>query len=769
MPEIRNYQVLQFPKGARKPRPPDYVTTPDAAKLGIFPHDGILHPPPHFFSVPYDHVPAFLLTSGRLTDAGLNDEDEQSLQASPRGVRITQFLYFVKLLKPSEHLKHHGEPRTVRPSTLKLPRVRVLAEIPAEEREGSDDTFSRRRLRRMETTHADPHPRAHTHSTASGSASLLRTTPSSGSEGAGGPGAKARPVVFSHWIAIRTRVPPRLCRLWSTAREAPPLFLWTSTSGFRAGPGAVRVVIRIGISLRICINAGCDCEYDIFPPAPAVAFASVGVCSAVFLAVVTVVVAVQDTSERRTVVVNTAHAVKVHALVAVIIRAARVPVPGIVNAVAVTANAEGIWVASKQLLPSPLLSHFSLGQNANHLLPLRSPRHLRTPSLPAALALLPLRAKPTLAMSIHIHAPAPISSSSSSQHHVLPPSSQQQRRSQSRSRSRPSSPSYTSAQLPPALPPTSPLARPPMTRPPSRSERLLRDTLRKAEEQERMASLVALTSPNSLFGVVTSPPLAPAFVLSSPKSQQRRHVRRNTSSSSATDASFASIDYFKNGPDVDAFEAEHDDDEEEEEEDDDEVDEQDWLWRTRSATSASSSSSVHLTHQAHPQQQPHFYASARSPGLARKDSTDRSPGYTYARSRAHTDPTGAGASALSPPPPDQVYGSPVSPRAHLQRSAKSAPNVRPPGTHSKRTSADFTLGSGSSETKEPGTMTPHEAVLRTRLEGVLRGAVKEQKRRTRSRERGTSGSGSGTSNSNSMASSRNLSGEGSEFFFGGVE
>jgi len=353
-------------------------------------------------------------------------------------------------------------------------------------------------------------------------------------------------------------------------------------------------------------------------------------------------------------------------------------------------------------------------------------------------------------MSIQIHAPAPIMStrplSPPSHHQPLP-----RRRSQSSSRSRPSSPAPINTQLP-LLPPTSPLARPPMTRPPSRSEKLLRDTLRKAEEQERMASFASLTSPPLLSGF-TSPPLAPAFVLgpkpsSSSPPAPRRHVRRNTSSSSATDASFGSVDYFKGGQsqDVDAFDPEED-------EDMDEVDEQGWLWRTRSATSASSSSSVHLTSQT--QSQGYYYA-------ARTDKA--TSGYT--RSRAHTDPTGGEKTGLSPPA-ELVYGTPVSPRAALQRSAKSSPNVTRP-SRSKRTSAEYTSHDNTLLMKENGTMTPHEAVLKARLEGVLRGA-KEQERRARSRDRGGSGSGSGSGSgaSNSMASSRNLSGEG-DFFFGGA-
>ena len=62
-------------------------------------------------------------------------------------------------------------------------------------------------------------------------------------------------------------------------------------------------------------------------------------------------------------------------------------------------------------------------------------------------------------------------------------------------------------------------------------------------------------------------------------------------------------------------------------------------------------------------------------------------------------------------------------------------------------------------------MTPHEAVLRNKLEGVLKNA-KAQNRRTRSAERRDPDSGFSSGSGNStMASSRNMSGEG-DFFFG---
>ncbi|THH31405.1 hypothetical protein EUX98_g2795 [Antrodiella citrinella] len=211
----------------------------------------------------------------------------------------------------------------------------------------------------------------------------------------------------------------------------------------------------------------------------------------------------------------------------------------------------------------------------------------------------------------------------------------------------------------------------------------------------------------------------------------------------------AATHYFRSGQPQDVDDALDPDDDEEM----DEVDEQEWLWRTRSATSASSSSSLHLTGQPQPPQA-HYYA-------VRTD--NKASGYS--RSRAHTDPSGAEKVGLAHAA-EIPYGSPVSPRTALQRSAKSAPNVVR-GSHSKRTSAEYNKAHDSVlMMKENSTMTPHEAVLKARLEGVLRGA-KEQERRARSRDREGSGSGSGSGTSNSMASSRNLSGEG-DFFFEGV-
>lgn len=316
-------------------------------------------------------------------------------------------------------------------------------------------------------------------------------------------------------------------------------------------------------------------------------------------------------------------------------------------------------------------------------------------------------------MSIQIHSPAPILSSRP----TSPPSrSNSHHRSTSRSKSRPTSPLQPSAQLPP-LP-----LRPPMARPSSRSERLLRDTLRRAEEHDRLANLAALPSP-SIFGASQ-----PAHGFSAP----RRHVRRNTNSSTGTDGSLEGSDYFR--PEVNGISQDEQQD----------ADEGGWLWRTRSATSVSSSSSGH--HQTQSRMPPPRQQVAGS-----------------SRHRSHTDPTGGRIQEQQ-----FAYGTPTSPpmsaRAQLQRSPKSVPNV----SRSSRTSLDNhampDCGCGVS-----AGMTPHEVVLRSRLENVLRGA-KEQERRDLERDRerqreSQTASGSGSGSGNSMASSRNMSGEG-EWFFG---
>ena len=108
------------------------------------------------------------------------------------------------------------------------------------------------------------------------------------------------------------------------------------------------------------------------------------------------------------------------------------------------------------------------------------------------------------------------------------------------------------------------------------------------------------------------------------------------------------------------------------------------------------------------------------------------------------------------------YGTPVSPspaRAQLQRAAKSSSSVPRRHSHSQSMSSRAPLD------QEVYAATPHEAVLKSRLEGVLKNA-KAHDRRPRSVERRDPDSGFSSGSGNStMASSRNMSGEG-DFFFG---
>ncbi|KAI0358699.1 hypothetical protein OH77DRAFT_1494313 [Trametes cingulata] len=329
--------------------------------------------------------------------------------------------------------------------------------------------------------------------------------------------------------------------------------------------------------------------------------------------------------------------------------------------------------------------------------------------------LVPPRARPTLAMSLQVHAPTPVMSTRPMSP-PLPSSTRPRSRSRPPSSSRPCSPLSSTAPLPP---------RPPMTRPPSRSERLLRDTLRRAEEQDRIAKS---TSPPS-FTLSPSPPtsnLPPSVVdmfascrLPAAAHGGRRH-RRNTSSSMQSESS---CDYF----DGEVL----DEDSHEEEED------AGWLWRANSAGSISSMSSGH--------------------------------GYGHAYYPARPSP---GRKADSVP-----YGTPASPspaRAQLQRAAKSSPTV--PRRHSHSQSVSHVAAHPPSRTSvdgerpgcschQPGApLTPHEAVLRSKLEGVLKSAANGGSR-TRSTERREAEHGLSSGSGNSMASSRNLSGEG-DFFFG---
>ncbi|KAI0829782.1 hypothetical protein BC628DRAFT_1067827 [Trametes gibbosa] len=318
------------------------------------------------------------------------------------------------------------------------------------------------------------------------------------------------------------------------------------------------------------------------------------------------------------------------------------------------------------------------------------------------------RARATLAMSLQVHTPTPIMSSG-----PLPrvPSS-----TRPRSRSRPpsspsSSPLTSSVPLPP---------RPPMARPPSRSERLLRDTLRRVEEQER------ISKPHASFTLSPPPPtsnIPPSVVdmfatcrLPAAAHSGRRH-RRNTSSSARSDSS------------CDFFDSEPLDEDSQEEEDGR------WLWDINSA-GALASASVHRSPAYHPTRLPHGRKEESIP-----------------------------------------YGTPSSPspaQAQLQRAAKSTPTV--PRRHSHSQSASHVTThppprspvdrehSSPSARHHSSQLTPHEVVLRSKLEGILKNTANGGSR-TRSTERRGADHGLSSGSGNSMASSRNLSVEG-DFFFG---
>lgn len=264
-----------------------------------------------------------------------------------------------------------------------------------------------------------------------------------------------------------------------------------------------------------------------------------------------------------------------------------------------------------------------------------------------------------------------------------------------------------------------------MTRPPSRSEKLLRDTLRKAEEHERLAN------------PIPSGPVGPTSTKRGEKGS-RRHRRSTTSSSVSTDVSF---DAFDNQDEVNmniviARAQVH----AQEQEDDDE-----WLWRSRRGTSASTDES---SSSGNGHQQQHHTHTQQQAKLARNKSLDYGAGSASAYMRAYAD------SQIVQTQAQLAYGTPTSPsRVEPRRSSKSSPTVPKSRVHSNTVSGVYTSEGAYYET-------PHEAVLRSRLEGVLRGA-----NRARSGERRKeTGSGSGSGSGNSMASSRNLSGEG-DFFF----
>lgn len=294
---------------------------------------------------------------------------------------------------------------------------------------------------------------------------------------------------------------------------------------------------------------------------------------------------------------------------------------------------------------------------------------------------------------------------------ALPSTARPRSRSRPPPSSRPSSPLTSSVPLP---------QRPPMPRPPSRSERLLRDTLRRAEEQDRIGKphpapsfTLAPSSPGSHIPPSVTDMFATCRVPAVP-SGGRRH-RRNTSSSVQSESS---CDYFEGEP--------LDEDSQEDEED------SGWLWRANTVGSVAPSG--------------HGYGHTHYPAPARK------------------------AENVS-------YGTPASPspaRAQLQRAATSSPTVPRRHSHSQsvshvaahppsRTSIDGERP-GRSRQQPNAPLTPHEAVLRSKLEGMLKNTSKGGPR-TRNIERRDADPEFSSESSNSMASSRNLSGEG-DFFFG---
>ncbi|OSX65838.1 hypothetical protein POSPLADRAFT_1031092 [Postia placenta MAD-698-R-SB12] len=349
-------------------------------------------------------------------------------------------------------------------------------------------------------------------------------------------------------------------------------------------------------------------------------------------------------------------------------------------------------------------------------------------------------------MSIQIHAPSPVLSMRSRSPAPVP-SSSARGRSQSRRRDsceRPSSPLSHHAQLPP-------LQRSPMTRPSSRSERLLRDTLRRAEEHDRMLNVHPLPSSKVIGASLPgSPFLSPTGVLTMPNNvvpanshSSRRHSRRNTASSIATSASCDDCERLYEPPVAVDQDDEYEDVEER----------NGGQWRGQVGGAHPSSPSHH--YQAMPMQ----------PGLSRNRSlTSRSGDAKRTFSEANTKA-------------QMAYGTPTSPTPVRTRSTTSA-SRRHSYSHAQshshsnsRTSFDGEHPVRSSH-QSSTVVTPHDAVLRSRLEGVLRNA-KEQERREKSSERrykdAGSSNGSGSGSRNSMASSRNLSAEGDLFFGAGGE
>lgn len=242
-----------------------------------------------------------------------------------------------------------------------------------------------------------------------------------------------------------------------------------------------------------------------------------------------------------------------------------------------------------------------------------------------------------------------------------------------------------------------------------------------------MLSVHPLPSPKlSGASLPGSPFLAPTGTMllnssSTPASSQqsRRHSRKSTASSVAS-ISCDLCDLHFDGLGASVVEQDADDE-------DDDL--HGWA-SMRAGTSASSSSS------GHGQVHTYFQGTPTQPGPSRTRNIAQS-GRTS--DRTHSDTVASVA-----------YGTPSSPspaRAHLQRSAPSAPHVGR-ASHGKTTSPE---------------RAPHDAVLRYKLEGVLRGA-KQQERREKSTERRHREAGSSSGSGNSMASSRNLSAESDLFY-----
>ncbi|KDQ55655.1 hypothetical protein JAAARDRAFT_59641 [Jaapia argillacea MUCL 33604] len=294
------------------------------------------------------------------------------------------------------------------------------------------------------------------------------------------------------------------------------------------------------------------------------------------------------------------------------------------------------------------------------------------------------RARATLAMSVQIYSPPRPHPQPHHPSHALP--------SPPTSRSRAGSASSVDSRGRS----TSPVARPS-----SRSERLLRDTLRRAEEHDRLVAL-------SLLPVIPRPKGA------------RRGSFRSVGSGSEEGCEFDCCEEAEgNGQQAAYMRGSN-------------------LFRTISTPNG--------------------------PPLVASSSNTRKHGRSGSYSSSSTAQQGTHQEN-----PALVYGTPTSPSRHpLTRSANSEPAVPRPSATSRPSNRDQE-SSSSSGTSSPSlstimggsmSMTPHEAVLRSRLEGVLRGAgaVEARGRRSSSvaRSQGESGASVQRNNSGSSGSSREV-------------